>query len=334
MKNSFILIILFFKFIAIFPHAITPGGTLQIGENMIELALAKILSLKYNLPLLYKPIKYSDLFVISDVETKLEDQKFDARIPVQTENDIKCELNNNAKNILFWTTIRTKIDSIESQHIQELKRVLQPKKIPLVNRIPTDQITIAVHIRKGNGGGEHYDGQVSSLQEFDFDRNRVKYLHNYNNYPFDWETYQRNSPVNLVDKVDSWFTKFPPNQYYIDQIKWLVNSVKEKKIYIQIFTDDKSPLDLLQNIKQHFNNPNITLHFENNTDYLFADRIIQDLYSMSRFDILIRSQSYFARLAELMGNHKLIVYPLKAHWEQKKLIMNTIVIKGSLNNID
>lgn len=54
---------------------------------------------------------------------------------------------------------------------------------------------------------------------------------------------------------------------------------------------------------------------------------------MSRFDILIRSQSYFARAVELIGNFKLVFYPLKFKWLQNKLIMTTVVLNGSTSNL-
>ena len=50
---------------------------------------------------------------------------------------------------------------------------------------------------------------------------------------------------------------------------------------------------------------------------------------MSQFEILIRSSSYFSRVAELMGNHKLIIYPISSHWQQNKLIIDTIGIRIS-----
>jgi len=46
------------------------------------------------------------------------------------------------------------------------------------------------------------------------------------------------------------------------------------------------------------------------------------LYGMSRFDILIRSSSYFSRVAELMGNHKIIIYPVTSYWQKDKLIVD------------
>jgi len=48
---------------------------------------------------------------------------------------------------------------------------------------------------------------------------------------------------------------------------------------------------------------------------------------------LIRSQSYFVRVAETMGNHKIVVYPLSFKWENNKLIMTRIVIKGSITEL-
>lgn len=314
----------------IFSQVITNGASLQLGDSMAAYVLAKILSWKYNIPFYFTPFAHADLFAFYEKETLYERSGFEEVIRA-TEDDIVK--NMHKENILFYTDLRTQVDYIDPLLINKLKALVQPSILPPVNTIPNNITTVAVHIRKGNGGGEYYDGEPTSLQEFDFNRNKVEYLYDYFNYPFDWEEYRRNitrsSPSNpanhIVDEI--WQTKFPPNQFYIDQIKKLYVDLGKKPLYIQIFTDDKDPILLLQTIQKMVNNSSITFYYDDNRTSSSSDRIIQDLYNMARFDVFLRSQSYFARTAELMGNHRMVIYPLKARWESKKLIMSTVVIK-------
>jgi hypothetical protein len=312
-----------------YSHWITAGLSVQVGDNIASFSLAKILSLKYNIPLYYHPFLHADLFILDAHESKEVPQKPYRTIRVSREEDITSNLNKK-ELILFYTDVFTKIDYINSAWLAELKRILQLKEPPTVAALPEDKITVAVHIRKGNGGGQFYDGEQSSLQLFDFDRSWVMYIKNYNNHPFDWPTYTRNVKV---DTVDAWQTKFPPDQFYVDQIIKLSNDLHNKALFVQIFTDDKEPQALVNKIKTAVNKPNIFFFYVDNRNLSFKEQIAYDLQSMSRFDVLIRSQSYFSRIAELMGNNKMVISPLSFIWRDKKLIMNKIVVKGSLNEL-
>jgi len=47
---------------------------------------------------------------------------------------------------------------------------------------------------------------------------------------------------------------------------------------------------------------------------------------MSQFEILIRGQSSYAVMAQLIGNFKLIIEPFSFHWEDEKLIMDDVMV--------
>lgn len=359
-KTSFFLICLSFLFVChTHSHVIRHGNTLQLGDNIAGFSLAKILSLKYNIPLEVHPFFYSNLFVLDDVERKWNYGSFDEVVHVLTEKDIVNSINKEC-NVLFYTDIFTKIDFIDPKWVKQLKREVQLKKKPLVHPLPNDIITVALHIRKGNGGGMVYDGEQSSLQEFDFDRTIVSYINDYWNYPFEWSAYTRDnfshesdgnqirSVIELpeiqtrntdfpdvrkdfIDQIDNYQTKFPPDQFYIDQVMKLSEELHHPSLYVQIFTDDKEPDALTKRIRNAVNMPNITICHHKNQNLEFQDMIAEDLHIMSQCDVLIRSESYFSRVAELMGNHKVVIYPISFVWDEKKLIMNEIVIKGSIS---
>jgi len=321
-------------------HGIRIGGNLQMGDNVAEYSLARILSLKYNIPLYHNGFTHSDLFVFDVNRNVCDDTLFDKVVKVYTEKDIRDHIKSK-QNVLFWTTVRTRIDDIKPQWVEQLKRDLQLKETPDVS-LPQDIIKVAVHIRKGNGGGQIYDGVQASLQQFDFDRSRVKYLTDYNNFAFDWDEYRRNHAGILVyagktrvyvDKIRPYMTKFPPDQFYIDQIIKLSNDLHDAPLFVQILTDDKEPLVLLNRLKQVVNKSNITFYYHDTIKLSYKERMAHDLYIMSQCEVLIRSQSYFSRTAEQMGKNKVVIYPLSANWDHEKLVMNKVVIKGNIKNL-
>lgn len=320
------------------------GGIIQIGDAVACYCLAKILSLKYNIPFVYSHFQYHDFFAFSDREkSDLNEPIWSTHKPwifVNNKDDIFRNLNN--KNVLFFAGIRTLIDYIAPEWIAELKRDLQLKTIPHVFDLPKDKITVGVHIRKGNGGGQIYDGEVASEQEFDYDRTKVKYII-FENFPFDWPNYERKNGHFFKDheyknqlppdKYEYVATKFPPNQFFIDTIKKLSQDLKDKPIFIQICTDDKNPEVLVQKIKNAVNKSNITFYYDNDRHLPYRDRILRDLYMLARVDVLIRPQSYFSKISEMIGNHKLVIFPFHYQWDNNKLIMTQIAMRGSISKL-
>ncbi len=318
------------------------GG--HIGHATIAYCLAKVLSHKYGLPLLYTPFPFSDIFEFDTIEQRTTNQAITRTIFVKHEHQIVTNLK--ADNLKFDVSIYTFINTITFDPIKLLRPLLQIKskdKIAhLVSQPPKNHLTLAVHIRKGNGGTHQYDGELHSVQHFDHDKSKVTYISSGSYYPFDWGSHIRsgfqNYPLSglisnsldraLIDKAPGWGTKFPPEQYYVDQIVKISTEYKDKPIFVQIFTDDKNPEGLLGRIQQATHKKNITFYYHDNRKYSFKERVAQDMFSMARFDVFIRSQSYFARIVEIMGEHKVTIFPLEYHWEKDKLIMHKIFIKG------
>ena len=208
------------------------------GGSMTNFASAKILSLKYDLKLIVSPFHHSNLFILDNDETKYtpEIRKKCKLVRVLSEKNI-LKYKDSTEDILFWTDIRTKCGYMSDENIATLKKSVQPKNSPSTDHIPTDKLSIAIHIRKGNGGGEHYDGETTSQQIFYFDRSIVKYNYNVTQQPFEWEDDYRhvnrnkllhpNVPwnTNALDKVGAMALKFLPEQYFVDQLIKISNNL-------------------------------------------------------------------------------------------------------------
>ena len=205
-KTTLTLHLFLFIFQLTYPlnQGITNGASGYVGDNTTLFSIAKVLSLKYNIPFYLSPYEHSDVFIFDDYELKLNRNQFSRIIYVSTDQDI---INNFYQdNILFVSTLYTSIDNISPSWIKILKNGLQLKNgsylNSLANPLPQDKKTIAVHIRKGNGGGEHYDGEMSLPQYFDFDRSQVIYLLNYPTYPFEYvECSITKSPLGMAHQM-------------------------------------------------------------------------------------------------------------------------------------
>jgi len=326
-----------------------------IGDSVLAFVCAKILAEKYNIPLYYQPFNCSHFFSLDNNEKKINNQVFEKTISVQKESDILAHRN---KNVLFKINTVAKIKSdADITIIKILKNDIKLKNPPALPPISTNLTTVAVHIRKGNRKNR-YDGELSSKQQFIYNRKvvtcfirkespifPVDFLENVNYGHYEKEVFAiHNQPIiinptqikiNPKSSYSSdvapdryWSDKFPPEQFYIDQIIRLSEKLGDKQLYVHIFTDDKNPNLLLSKMKTAVNKSNVKF---NHIDTKY--NLIQDLYFMSKFDVLIRSQSNFSRTAQLMGNHRLVIYPIKWQWVGNKLIVTQVAIEGDITNL-
>ena len=57
---------------------------------------------------------------------------------------------------------------------------------------------------------------------------------------------------------------------------------------------------------------------------------------MTQFDYMIRGASHYSEAADIIGNHKMVIYPTASIWEGNRLIITkiNIVIKDSNNRYE
>ena len=334
---KFIIVSIFFVSSCLNAAMIRNGGNLQMGDNVTEFCLAKILSMKYGITFYHSKFPHHQLFMLDNLEQKWpDDMKDPARvIAVSSDQDV---IAHKDQNVLLYSTVTTRVNFVSPEEFAVIKRDFQLKENPPVKPLPEGVISVGVHIRRGNGGGAHYDGEVSSQQLFDYNRSQVWYRTDFESLPFDYEGYERRGGYLIrsrisVDRVPGWETRFPPLQFYIDQIIKLSDDLGNPPLFVSICTDDKQPELLIQTIKQAINKPNIIIDYEDYRNLSYTDRVWRDLYILSRADVMIRPQSNFSRTAELIGNHKLVIYPLVHHWDGNRLIMTQVVLNGSLKSL-
>ena len=271
------------------------GG--RFGDNVFNFVRALWLSHKHNLTLEYTPFPYSNLLRINTFFSKTK--HYDKTIIFNHENVLKEKLKYLG-NCLFVQNFYTYVGDPYTYRFEypEFNKLLQEVLTPinkerLLALEKTDSATVAIHIRKPSKS----DSPLFSPQ-----------LYN-------GKTAARRASFRFSDKMHP--AKFPPTQYYIDQIADLSSYLGDPPLHVYIFTDYADPKGLTNTFIEKIAKDNIEYHFfqDNNG----KDALIRDYWLMSQCDYLIRSHSYFSLIAQLVGHHKIIITPCRWRWEKNFL---------------
>lgn len=140
------------------------GG--RLGDNLMAYLHAKWISYKYSLPLLMVSFPYSDSFQFHYEEYKAEEFNFQHKILTTSKNDLK---NINRKNSTIFqipyfsenyfefmnekstNKLYFLVDWEDPFFNEEIRHSLTLIKPPVTLNLPTDKITVAVHVRRGGG---------------------------------------------------------------------------------------------------------------------------------------------------------------------------------------
>lgn len=330
----------------------------RLGDQLIGYSKAKWLSYKYAIPFKLIPFHGSEELNVSHEEkyTNLSNlfnrifyKFFGQRIRINSEEELVAALATLKKPTLFLVHMGTRL----CEHInnnagtdahdnawrpsviyelmrqnppfsQELKKMLQPLTPINHMNVPKDRMTIAVHLRKGGG----FDPSLASKQYFDKQFQVTQYEQIYsspkdNNFlPY----LSKNIPSCFYDPKNTsqaadkqYLDKFPPEQYYVNQIQNISNLFGDIPLYVYIFTDDQNPIALMKRIEKNVNKPNILFDCRTEKNR-HNTNVIYDMHAMADFDCLIRSGSHFAYISQLVGNHKIAVYPLHLTWINSEIL--------------
>jgi len=129
------------------------GG--RFGDNLLSYAKTKWLARTYNISLVCLPFDYSDELMLHEQEIILTpevEKQFAIKKHVPIGVSFKPTKNKNILYINHWQA-KTIIDWSDTEFVEELKKTIAPR-YPLEKiAIPTDCISVAVHIRTGGGFG-------------------------------------------------------------------------------------------------------------------------------------------------------------------------------------
>lgn len=324
----------------------------RLGDNITTYCKAKYFECVYHVPLLYKPFEYSDQFELHAKETfftQEQAQQFSKTVPINTVQDFEDALKSGQSVLCecHFLTATPWLYKFSRDHLdfeQEIKKMFTPT-IPLEPLPkPESVVTIAVHVRKGGG----FDNPLASTQEYAIDE-QVKgiYLRKKNMagsytiiWPINWPPGPKycDEVKKICTKLNTfsdyvWPIKFPPDQYYIDQIKTVADMLPERNLLVYLFTDDPNPQDIVTRYSTALQEyPRIIFSYRQAGNH-HTKNVLQDLFSIAQCDCLISASSSFATVAQLLGNHSILIMPAHALIMPDKIFINKVAIFGA-NNAD
>ena len=110
---------------------------------------------------------------------------------------------------------------------------------------------------------------------------------------------------------------------FIDQIKVLEELLPDKKMIFYIFSDSLNPQALTERITQYCSTENTA--FINAASPKSESPMI-DMYKMATCDCLIRPDSSYSIVSQIMGNHKIVFSPQNYQWRDKILYITRVRI--------
>lgn len=304
----------------------------RLGDQLVSYMHAKWVAYKYNLPFYYKPFTYSDQLMLDDLEPHYNNKTLEKRRQVKImkngqllEQFMADGRNGIAYEIPYFPESLEELQPTvgpDNYHWHrrtgeftyfavdwnnpEFKKIIQvmvaPKKPLNLVKLPKDRFTIAIQVRK-NGNG--------------FD---LPLLHNLSD-----EAY--NPKAIYVDVVFPF--KHPPEEYFIEQLKYVVERFKDKRPYVYIFTDDSAPQAILERIKQAVNSPYVEFACRETVNTHYSN-VLEDLFSITQFDCFIRPDSNLGITAAKLGNFKMVISPAHHRWEKHSLIIDKVDIQERL----
>lgn len=308
------------------------GG--RFGDHIVAYCKTKYFSLKHHLPLLYKPFQLSNALKLHRQETifnQMHYMHFKRQLNVNSEADI---INNLQPGTLFVVSMYTRlttsthvdtvapspavakqtffwIDEIYQKMLEDpiFYSVIQDQLQPVVtlpkSSIPSGYISVALHVRRGGG----FDGPIGSAQYVD----QMSF-----------------TPQICMVTVDKKFPlKFPPEQFFVDQVRVLSELFHDVPMFVQLFTDDLQAFELLDRLKRHCNKNNIVWAY---CPTIWKESTLEEIFAMTHFDCLIRSCSHFGGIAQLLGNHKIVIWPTDYEWQSNYLNISRTSVMINSNN--
>lgn len=272
------------------------GG--RFGDNLLAYFHAKWIARKYGLPFLYRPFEFSDSLRLDKLDQVYDSDKF-----------------------IFLTK----------------SKILAENQI---SNDPASTVFIVPYFPEYGFYNEPYDCHFSYFQvdweDPEFRQEVIKCLtpkksiktvsppHGY----LSVAVHVRNG--GKVDTYDLMSVaaplKFPPNSYYIEQLKRIGRIFQGQPIYVYIFTDHCRPERLVERFSAAVNLPNMTFDCGNgNSEGI--DQMLSDFHSLGKFDCLIRPSSNFSIIASVLGDYSLIITPMHADTSGDKISIDEVEIK-------
>ena len=318
----------------------------RLGDCITTVCKTLYFAKAHGLPVYYRDFPYFDQFTVSQNATMLSPeiiQSFSKVVPITTQAELVKHLESKEPT-LFECQFLSETPPMYSvtREFPEFENLIKKAFTPLIEipqlAKPPAVITVALHVRKGGG----FDKPLGSKQEYGPEHSLPKGIYLKKNspqgshidaWPIKWPAggmyieavkHYIYKKMNFSDYI--WPIKFPCDQYYIDQLKELASIFPGKNLLVYIFTDDPEPEKIMERysaqLKDH---PRIIFSYRTKDNH-HTKNVIEDLFSLTQCDCLISASSSFATVAQLLGNHQILMFPIWAVTLPDKIVINKVGI--------
>lgn len=269
----------------------------HFGKNILSYMHAKWLAYINKVPLLFKPFPHSNHLILYTHEKKLnESLEWNEIIDVANENDVVyMDTNKNLYVVPFFS---------ECDKGQEAP--LSP-----YFAVDWEDKEFMKDIRE-------MVSPTSGFSPLKLPKGRITVAVHV----------RKGLPSESQEEIEANPLKYPPDQFYINQIRRLYNTFKGHPMYVFIFTDHKNPAKIAKTFQEVLKNPNITFDWRKNSQN-HKMNAVDDFFNMIKFKCLVRPESNFSIAAELIGNFSIIIKPTHSRYVKwrKQTIIDEVDIK-------
>lgn len=279
-------------------------GSARFGDNVLAYVDARWMSYLTGLDFYYRPFTYSRMLAMHDLHKAYKNHEL-KEIHTQDVSVVDPHVSNTLF-VLDWGLKNNVVNWDDYGFISLLRNEIRPKKSLSVIQTPEGYLGVALHIRRG-GGYDRPLWQNSALS--------------YAEFPPD----AYNIPEMLYQ--DKRFpTRTPPDQWFIQMLRYLRELYPSESMYVYIFTDDPRPDLFAEMYKKELNDPRMVFDYRSEGNS-HNKNVLEDFFSMMQFDCVIRPWSGFSQMACHLGRPKIEISPEKYLWEGRKLIITETLIK-------
>lgn len=270
------------------------GG--RFGDNLIAYFHAKWIAYKYGIPFLYSPFPFSEQFKMHDRDQCLEDFDFSEIFVINDEKQISSipkgtliEVPYSPECVVDYLSLPKGLPYIQVDWEDPIFHAEVVRCLTSKKYIPTIHVPknyISLGVHVRRGGG--------------------------------FDNYEAARCI--------WPLKFPPDDYYLEQIKTISKIFPNKKIYVYIFTDDQTPRSIVDSFKSKLQNPNLIFDCRaqgNNP----SSNILEDFFSMSKFDCFIGCKSNYSMMAMQLAHHFISILPMNYEVKDGAIVVNEVEIR-------
>lgn len=262
------------------------GG--RFGDNLVAYFHAKWLAYKQGMPFLYLPFAYSNLFAMEGRDPGVNQFHFPNRIQTQ---DYRSIYPRDSTLFILPYLPECKCDYRYGLH----NYIYVDWEDPVFLEEMISSLTPVVHF--------------NTLQ-----------------LPEGFVTVgvhvRRGGGVDNLNRGEKrWPLKFPPDSYFIEEIKRIANIFNDRQLYVYIFTDDTNPHGIVESYRNAVNNPRVTFEsrFYGNGPW---QNVMEDFFSMMKFDCFIRGESNFSIMATKFARYSILISPVSYHVVNGQHVIN------------